>query len=95
MKLANTIWKSIGSGKANPTDVFNLLVELDNRKGQLGLWALEKEIYSKREEVRTEVQPLLDSWVSAITVYRESYYPSSAVSRLFGRPAKNSLPMAG
>lgn len=91
-----TVWRSLGRGKVLPSEVLNTLVELDNRRGLLGLWALEAELKEHLPRLRPRAQALANAWLEAISAYRATYYPQNALSRIFARIASlESLPKAG
>lgn len=83
MSCEERIWQSIGRGKAHPSEVLNVLTELDNRKGPVGLYALEQELRKKIPRLRPTARPLAQAWLEATVLYRETYYPESRLSRLF------------
>ncbi|MCS7057781.1 MAG: hypothetical protein NZ849_06920 [Meiothermus sp.] len=83
MSCEERIWQSIGRGKVRPSEVLNALTELDNRKGPVGLYALEQELRRKIPYLRPTAQPLAQAWLEATVLYRETYYPESRLSRLF------------
>ncbi|WP_245575072.1 hypothetical protein [Meiothermus rufus] len=88
MSLSEKVWRSIGQGRAHPSDVLNILIELDNRKGQVGLWALENELRSSLPRLRPQSRLLAAAWLEATVLYRTTYYPESQLSRLFSRLVK-------
>ncbi|WP_337868744.1 hypothetical protein [Meiothermus sp.] len=91
------VWKTIGRGTVHPSEVLNTLIELDNRKGQIGLWALENELREKMPLLRPTAQPLAKAWLEATIQYRTTYYPEGRLSKLFHRfsqPAQEPLPIA-
>ncbi|GIW34643.1 hypothetical protein [Meiothermus sp.] len=97
MNINENVWRTIGRGTAHPSEVLNTLIELDNRKGQIGLWALENELREKMPLLRPVVQPLAQAWLEATILYRTTYYPEDRLSRLFHRftqPERPHLPVA-
>jgi len=52
MKTSEIVWRSVGRGTVHPNEVLNALIELDNRRGQIGLWALENELRAKIPRLR-------------------------------------------
>lgn len=63
MNISEIVWKSVGRGAAHPSEVLNTLIELDNRKGQIGLWALENELRAKMPLLRPAARPLAQAWL--------------------------------
>ncbi|GIW25552.1 hypothetical protein [Meiothermus sp.] len=97
MNFSENVWKTIGRGTAHPSEVLNTLIELDNRKGQIGLWALENELREKMLLLRPSARPLAQAWLEATILYRTTYYPEGRLSRLFHRfsqPKQEPLPIA-
>jgi hypothetical protein len=97
MNISEIVWKSVGRGAVHPSEVLNVLIELDNRKGQIGLWALENELRAKIPLLRPTAQPLAKAWLEATIQYRMTYYPEGRLSRLFNRfsqPERESFPLA-
>lgn len=97
MNATDTVWRSLGRQKIHPGDVLNALIEIDNRRGQIGLWALENELREKLPRLRPVAQPLAQAWLGAIQLYRETYYPEDRLSKLFARLISNpsqALPKA-
>lgn len=97
MNINENVWKTIGRGSVHPSEVLNTLIELDNRKGQIGLWALENELREKMPLLRPMAQPLAQAWLEATIQYRITYYPEGRLSRLFHRfaqPKRQPLPIA-
>lgn len=85
MNNNENIWKTIGRGTVHPSEVLNTLIELDNRKGQIGLWALENELREKMPLLRPMAQPLARAWLEATIQYRTTYYPEARLTRLWNR----------
>jgi hypothetical protein len=85
MKASEIVWRSVGRGTVHPNEVLNALIELDNRRGQIGLWALENELRAKIPRLRSTAQPLAKAWLEAAILYRTTYYPEGRLSRLFTR----------
>lgn len=79
------VWRSLGRGKVHPSEVLNALIELDNRRGLLGLEALEAEISEHLPRLSPRTQVLANAWLEAIAAYRVAYYPRSALAKIFGR----------
>lgn len=97
MNATDTVWRSLGQQKIHPSSVLNTLIEIDNRRGQLGLWALENELREKLPRLRSAAQPLAQAWLEAVQLYRETYYPEDRLSKLFARLISNpaqALPKA-
>jgi len=88
MNATETVWKSLGKGKIHPTEVLNTLIEVDNRKGQIGLWALENELREQMPKLRPVAQTMAKAWLEAIAAYRVAYYPEGPLSKLFSRFGK-------
>ncbi|WP_299431751.1 hypothetical protein [uncultured Meiothermus sp.] len=85
MNNNENVWKTIGRGTVHPSEVLNTLIELDNRKGQIGLWALENELRGKIPLLRPMAQPLARAWLEATIQYRTTYYPEARLTRLWNR----------
>ncbi|RIH82885.1 hypothetical protein Mterra_02494 [Calidithermus terrae] len=85
MTANETVWRSLGQGKAHPSDVLNTLIEIDNRRGLVGLWGLESELRDALPRLRPQAQALAHAWLEALALYRASYYPEGRLSRLFNR----------
>lgn len=81
----DAVWKTIGRGTVHPSEVLNTLIELDNRRGQIGLWALENELRERLPRLRPNAQPLAKAWLEAVVQYRETYYPENNLLRLLRR----------
>jgi len=97
MQISEIVWRSVGRGTVHPNEVLNALIELDNRRGQIGLWALENELRAKIPLLRSTAQPLAKAWLEATVLYRTTYYPEGRLSRLFHRfvrPEQLPLPFA-
>lgn len=97
MNSNENIWRTIGRGTVHPSEVLNTLIELDNRKGQIGLWALENELRQKMPLLRPTAQPLAQAWLEATIQYRTTYYPEGRLTRLFNRFVQSepqTLPIA-
>jgi hypothetical protein len=101
MNNNENIWKTIGRRTVHPTEVLNTLIELDNRKGQIGLWALENELRAKIPLLRPAAQPMARAWLEATIQYRTTYYPEARLTRLWNRlvgadaqPEAKTFPMA-
>lgn len=97
MNISEIVWRSVGRGSAHPSEVLNALIELDNRKGQIGLWALENELRAKMPLLRPTARPLAQAWLEATVLYRTTYYPEGRLSKLFHRfvqPEQTPLPFA-
>lgn len=92
MNATQTVWKSLGRGKIHPTEVLNTLIEIDNRKGQIGLWSLENELREQMSRLRPVAQPLAQAWLEAISAYRATYYPEGPMAKLFARFSKTEQP---
>jgi len=76
---------------ALPSEMLNLLIEVDNREGRRGLDRLEAEIRYAERRLRRRGHPQaarLNLWLRALAAYRETYYPRRA---LFGflKPRSN------
>lgn len=90
------VWRSLGRGKVHPSEVLNALIELDNRRGMLGLEALEAEINEHLLRLSPRAQVLANAWLEAISAYRAAYYPRSALAKIFARIVNlEPLPKAG
>lgn len=89
MNITDTVWRSLGQKKIHPSEVLNTLIELDNRQGQIGLWALENELRQKLPRLRPGAQGLGQAWLEAIAFYRQTYYPQDRLSKLFARLVSN------
>jgi hypothetical protein len=85
MTKTEIVWRSLGQGKAHPSDVLNTLIEIDNRRGLVGLWALEAELRQALPRLRPQAQALAQAWLEALCLYRASYYPEGRLSKLFNR----------
>ncbi|RIH83480.1 hypothetical protein [Calidithermus roseus] len=85
MTANETVWRSLGQGKAHPSDVLNTLIEIDNRRGLVGLWALETDLREALPRLRPQAQALAQAWLEALCLYRASYYPEGRLSKLFNR----------
>jgi hypothetical protein len=85
MNNNENVWKTIGRGTVHPSEVLNTLIELDNRKGQIGLWALENELRGKIPLLRPMAQPLARAWLEATIQYRTTYYPEARLTKLWNR----------
>ncbi len=85
MGMSEKVWRSIGQGRAHPSDVLNVLIELDNRKGQVGLWALENELRSSLPRLGPQNRLLAAAWLEATILYRTTYYPEGRLTKLFNR----------
>jgi hypothetical protein len=85
MNATLNVWKSLGRNKAHPADVLNTLIEVDNHKGQIGLWALENQIRQQMPRLRPSAQCLAQAWLEAIAAYRATHYPEGPLSKLFSR----------
>ncbi|RDI95980.1 hypothetical protein DV704_03400 [Meiothermus sp. QL-1] len=92
MSSAEKVWRSIGRGRAHPSEVLNTLIELDNRQGAVGLYALERELGRALPRLRPSARPLAQAWLEAVVLYRQTYYPEARLARLLCR---TSLPAAG
>lgn len=57
MNISEIVWRPVGRGSAHPSEALNALIELDNRKGQIGLWALENELRAKMPLLRPTARP--------------------------------------
>lgn len=90
MNINENVWKTIGRGTVHPSEVLNTLIELDNRKGQIGLWALENELREQMPRLRPAAQPLAKAWLEATAQYRNTYYPETRLSKLWNHFAKES-----
>jgi len=76
---------------ALPSEMLNLLIEVDNREGRRGLDRLEAEIRYAERRLRRRGHPQaarLNLWLRALAAYRETYYPRRS---LFGflKPRSN------
>jgi len=63
---------------ALPSEMLNLLIEVDNREGRRGLDRLEAEIRYAERRLRRRGHPQaarLNLWLRALAAYRETYYP--------------------
>lgn len=85
MNISENVWRTIGRGTVHPSEVLNTLIELDNRKGQIGLWALENELRQKLPLLRPMARPLAQAWLEATIQYRTTYYPETRLTRLWNR----------
>ncbi|MCX7600763.1 MAG: hypothetical protein N2Z75_02355 [Meiothermus sp.] len=85
MNINENVWKTIGRGAVHPSEVLNTLIELDNRKGQIGLWALENELREKMPLLRPSARLLAQAWLEATVQYRTTYYPETRLTRLWNR----------
>ena len=95
MTSTDTVWKTIGRGTVHPSEVLNTLIELDNSKGQIGLWALENELRCCLPKLRPNAQTLATAWLEALQQYRATYYPETNLSRMFSRfISKEEMPLA-
>ena len=97
MNNNENIWRTIGRRTVHPSEVLNILIELDNRKGQIGLWALENELREKMPLLRPAALPLAKAWLEATVLYRTTYYPEGRLSKLLHRflqPEPQALPFA-
>jgi hypothetical protein len=77
-----SIWQTIGRGTAHPNEVLNLLIELDNRRGMLGLWDLENELRAGLPKLRPNSQAMATAWLEAVQEYRAAYYPEGNLIKL-------------
>ena len=71
---------------ALPSEVLNLLIEVDNREGRRGLDRLEAEIRSAEQRLRRSGHPQaarLNLWLRALALYRETYYPRRSLLSRF------------
>jgi hypothetical protein len=83
MSSVDFVWRSLGKGKAHPTEVINTLIEIENCKGLLGLCTLEHDLRAQLPRLRPQAQALAKTWLEAIHTYRTAYYPESGISKLF------------
>lgn len=88
MNINENVWKTIGRGTVHPSEVLNTLIELDNRKGQVGLWALENELREQISRLRPASQTLAKAWLEATVQYRSTYYPETRLSKLWNHFAR-------
>lgn len=88
MNSNENIWKTIGRRSVHPSEVLNALIELDNRKGQIGLWALENELREKMPLLRPAAQLIAKAWLEATVHYRATYYPEARLTKLWNRLVK-------
>jgi hypothetical protein len=65
--------------------VLNTLIELDNRRGQTGLWALENELRGQMPRLRPAAQVLAKAWLEAVVQYRATYYTETKLAKLFSQ----------
>ena len=95
MTITDTVWQTIGRGTVHPSEVLNTLIELDNRKGQIGLWSLENELRDKLPKLRPQAQPLAKAWLEATQQYRATYYAEGTLTKLWDRiTGKEEMPLA-
>lgn len=85
MTASEFVIKSLGQGKAHPADVLNTLIDLDNRRGQVGLWALENQLREQMPRLRPSAQALAQAWLEAVQLYRQTHYHQSTLAQLFAR----------
>jgi len=70
---------------AMPSEMLNLLIEVDNREGRRGLDRLEVEIRYAERRLRQSGHPQairLNLWLRALAAYRETYYPQRTLWKL-------------
>lgn len=88
MTATNRMWQTIGSRQAHWTLVVNLLIEVDNARGQVGLWALENDLLAGLPKLLPVQREVAQAWLEALRLYHDTYYPEKRLSRLFGRLAE-------
>ncbi|WP_457636872.1 hypothetical protein [Oceanithermus sp.] len=69
---------------ALPSEMLNLLIEVDNREGRKGLDRLEAEIRYAERRLRRHGHPQaarLNLWLRALNAYRETFYPRRSFLR--------------
>lgn len=81
IQLPEAVRRSLGTGRVHPTVAMNTLIELDNRRGLLGLWGLEGELRDALPRLQPRAQALARAWLEALELYREAHYPRHRVSR--------------
>lgn len=93
MSSVDFVWRSLGKGKAHPTEVINTLIEIENTRGLLGLCMLEHDLRQQLPRLRPQAQVLARIWLEAIHAYRSAYYPESGISKLFAhfKPQQNEV----
>ncbi|MDX2004385.1 MAG: hypothetical protein SFU83_03830 [Meiothermus sp.] len=95
MTSTDSVWKTIGRGTVHPSEVLNTLIELDNRRGQIGLWALENELRQSLHRLRPSAHNLAVAWLEATRQYRATYYPEGTLTKLWDRiTGKEEMPLA-
>ncbi len=92
MIAIETVRRSLGKGKIRPGEALNALIDLDNRRGLVGLWALEAELESQFPKLRPRAQALAKAWLQAIAAYRLTYYPEGKLAKLFARLGPKAAP---
>lgn len=80
---------------ALPSEMLNLLIEVDNREGRRGLDRLEAEIRYAERRLRRRGHPQaarLNLWLRALAAYRETYYPRRSFLSRLRAPRANRRP---